>query len=30
MEGDKLGAHIHASIDGKVTAVTADSIEITA
>jgi Na+-translocating ferredoxin:NAD+ oxidoreductase RnfC subunit len=26
----KLGAHVHASIDGKVRAVTADAVEIVA
>jgi Na+-translocating ferredoxin:NAD+ oxidoreductase RnfC subunit len=30
VEDGKLGAHVHASIDGKVQAVTADYIEITA
>ncbi len=30
VEEGKLGAHVHASIDGKVTAVSPDSVEITA
>ena len=30
VEDAKLGAHVHASIDGKVRAVTADHVEIVA
>ena len=30
VEDGKLGAHVHASIDGKVRAVTADFVEIVA